>query len=131
MPISITCNKCGKELEEPGALLFDTPLDNKCLKRHLCADCYHEVRRWIAGLESDLDGQNTYSIKDKEEEIEELKKQNEKANETILELHAENNNLRWKVDAVQEEEEHKRHGMKREIRDALDVLACVFDRDKS
>jgi len=43
MPIKPICNKCRKELDEFGALLFSPPKDNNVKKFHLCKNCYKET----------------------------------------------------------------------------------------
>ena len=44
MSIKPTCDKCKKELEEFGALLFSPPNENnKTRKFHICKDCYEEI----------------------------------------------------------------------------------------
>ena len=41
MGLDIKCDKCGKILNNPGALLFSVP-DKKlfCKKYHICSKCY-------------------------------------------------------------------------------------------
>lgn len=39
----IKCDRCDKELKEPGGLLFSPPkskTDSVCTKWHLCKECY-------------------------------------------------------------------------------------------
>lgn len=49
MSIKIICVKCGKELDEPGALLFSPPknrLDKHVFdvtKAHLCYNCWNKL----------------------------------------------------------------------------------------
>ncbi|HUX61339.1 MAG TPA: hypothetical protein VMV32_08500 [Ignavibacteriaceae bacterium] len=46
--IKAICKKCGKELEENGAILWSEPDENeKCKKTHLCVECYKEVIEFI------------------------------------------------------------------------------------
>lgn len=41
MAIKPTCDKCGNELNEFGAILLSPPdIENKVRKFHLCVDCY-------------------------------------------------------------------------------------------
>ncbi|HEY9480657.1 MAG TPA: hypothetical protein VIR98_00290 [Candidatus Paceibacterota bacterium] len=43
MAISPSCDKCGKELLEFGAILLSPPSpDNKVDKFHICKSCYDE-----------------------------------------------------------------------------------------
>ena len=59
--ISPTCDKCGGELEEFGALAFsppetladDTP-GREVEKYHLCQSCWLEFKRWLE--KKSLDG---------------------------------------------------------------------------
>ncbi len=45
MTIAPNCAKCGKELEEFGALLFSPPTgENKVDKFHLCVDCFRSLQ---------------------------------------------------------------------------------------
>jgi hypothetical protein len=48
MALKPTCSKCGRELEEFGAILLGPP-DSKgrCKKDHLCRRCHTEVKRMI------------------------------------------------------------------------------------
>ena len=44
--MKIICDKCDKELESPGALLFSPPQDHHtsyCVKLHLCVKCYNKL----------------------------------------------------------------------------------------
>ncbi|MBS3071955.1 hypothetical protein J4408_03115 [Candidatus Pacearchaeota archaeon] len=44
MAIEPVCDKCKKELEDFGALLFSPPdEDNNTRKFHLCRKCYTEI----------------------------------------------------------------------------------------
>jgi len=48
MSLTITCNRCGKELDEPGALVFAPP--NKkggTRKFHICERCWHGLMTWL------------------------------------------------------------------------------------
>jgi hypothetical protein len=40
--LELKCDKCGRELNQPGALLFSPPTGNGWLveKYHLCHDCW-------------------------------------------------------------------------------------------
>lgn len=38
--IKIDCDFCGKELDEPSALLFGPPDKQRSMKWHICVDCY-------------------------------------------------------------------------------------------
>ena len=41
MSISPVCGKCGKELNEPGAVLFSPADENNMVKKFpICRDCY-------------------------------------------------------------------------------------------
>ena len=45
------CNICGRELEEPGALLFSPPDKyGQTLKYHLCKKCYQKLS-WLINSE--------------------------------------------------------------------------------
>lgn len=51
MSLDVKCNKCGRDLEKPGGLLFGPPQEGGwCHKLHLCIDCYREVAWAITGL---------------------------------------------------------------------------------
>jgi len=44
--INPICDKCKKELNEFGALLFSPPDENNLVKKyHLCKDCYEDVKK--------------------------------------------------------------------------------------
>lgn len=44
MAIKPICDRCKKELEDFGAILFSPPdEDNKVEKLHLCRACYEEI----------------------------------------------------------------------------------------
>ena len=46
--IDICCHKCGRELNEPGALLFSPPIqDVMVTKYHLCRRCFEEILRML------------------------------------------------------------------------------------
>jgi hypothetical protein len=47
--LEIQCDKCGKELQKPGALIFSPPTGDGWLveKYHLCADCWLRVAELI------------------------------------------------------------------------------------
>jgi len=47
--LDIKCYKCGKDLEEPGALIFSPPKDNRVDKIHLCIICWRDLRDWLVG----------------------------------------------------------------------------------
>jgi len=46
--MDINCDRCGKQLEEMGALLFSPPEDSGrgsmiTVKNHLCTQCYFDI----------------------------------------------------------------------------------------
>jgi hypothetical protein len=44
MAIKPICDKCGKELNDFGAILLSPPNEEgKVLKLHLCKDCYEKI----------------------------------------------------------------------------------------
>lgn len=50
--IKVACKKCGKDLTEPGGILFGMPIGSEknvdvVAKRHLCRDCYNLVEHFI------------------------------------------------------------------------------------
>ena len=48
MSIKPICDKCKKELEDFGALLFSPPDESaKAKKYHLCKDCYEKLKNFI------------------------------------------------------------------------------------
>ncbi len=48
MSLNIKCDKCGKELDEPGALVFSPPSNNKdVMKYHICKTCWAKLADWI------------------------------------------------------------------------------------
>jgi len=45
MAITPKCNKCGKELNEFGAILLSPPgKDDIVEKMHICRECYKEIK---------------------------------------------------------------------------------------
>lgn len=51
--ISVHCARCGKELAQPGALVFSPP--DPCertmsvvFKEHLCRNCYDDFDKWLS-----------------------------------------------------------------------------------
>jgi hypothetical protein len=47
MALIIKCDKCKRELDVPGALLFGPPENDTCVKWHLCAFCYDEALEFL------------------------------------------------------------------------------------
>ena len=48
MAIKPICDKCQKELDEPGAILLSPPNEKgQVQKFHLCLRCYGEVAEWL------------------------------------------------------------------------------------
>jgi len=51
--LNLKCEKCGKILKHPGALIFSPPalwdkgVDNNVLKFHLCRHCYSLLCDWL------------------------------------------------------------------------------------
>lgn len=46
--IQVNCNRCGDELDDPGALVFGPPLWGiKVQKRHVCMKCWPKLMRWF------------------------------------------------------------------------------------
>lgn len=44
MAIKPKCDKCGKELDKFGAILFSPPNERSEVKKyHICVDCYQEM----------------------------------------------------------------------------------------
>lgn len=43
MAIKPICDKCKKELDDFGALLFSPPKNNEVKKFHLCKECYEKI----------------------------------------------------------------------------------------
>lgn len=43
--LELRCDRCGDELNQPGALLFSPPRDDGWLveKYHLCVECYAKI----------------------------------------------------------------------------------------
>jgi hypothetical protein len=59
--MTITCDRCQKELEEPGALVFSPPrkelqegkvYEHDVRKIHICCDCYRSLVTWITSYET-------------------------------------------------------------------------------
>lgn len=47
MSLTIVCDRCGAELQEPGALFFAPPEDGVCAKAHICVGCTESfVEAW-------------------------------------------------------------------------------------
>ena len=48
--IRVHCDKCGKELDNPGALVFSPPYDENATvaKWHLCARCWAHLAGWLS-----------------------------------------------------------------------------------
>lgn len=56
MPISPACDICGRELNEPGALVFSPPdVKGKVNKCHVCVGCYNgkSLEEIVDGLRED------------------------------------------------------------------------------
>ncbi len=49
MAIAPTCNRCTRELDQPGALVFGPPEANRTLKLHVCTDCWPDVWAFTTG----------------------------------------------------------------------------------
>jgi hypothetical protein len=49
--LELTCDKCRRELKEPGALVFSPPTSKAWIveKYHVCADCWPEVLALVKG----------------------------------------------------------------------------------
>lgn len=46
MAISPKCDRCGKELDQPGGLLFSPPDDNGMARKyHLCKACFALIEK--------------------------------------------------------------------------------------
>jgi hypothetical protein len=45
--ICVACEKCGKQLEYQGALLFGPPKGSECNKWHICEACYRLLMVWM------------------------------------------------------------------------------------
>lgn len=37
------CAVCGEELYDPGAILLSPPIDNMCIKMHICIYCWKKM----------------------------------------------------------------------------------------
>jgi len=48
MGIKPVCDKCGKELDDFGGILFSPPKGNIVEKYHLCKACYKEIEASLA-----------------------------------------------------------------------------------
>lgn len=58
MSISLQCDRCGKELLVPGALVFSPPFGiHKVIKLHICVDCWSDF--WAIWMENDNGNQQT------------------------------------------------------------------------
>jgi hypothetical protein len=47
---AVRCDRCGAELNQPGALVFGVPFDTGGLtrtKRHVCVTCYDSLIDWF------------------------------------------------------------------------------------
>lgn len=47
MSLKIHCNRCKKELDEPGALVFSPPYETEVEKFHICMDCWVDLYIWV------------------------------------------------------------------------------------
>ncbi|MCA9343070.1 hypothetical protein KC950_03615 [Candidatus Saccharibacteria bacterium] len=48
MAINPTCDKCGSELVEFGAIILSPPdKDGNVKKLHICKGCYKELAEWL------------------------------------------------------------------------------------
>lgn len=57
--MKIRCDKCGKFLKKPGALVFFPPITmpidpdgtsvNICPKKHVCRKCFEALAQWLCG----------------------------------------------------------------------------------
>jgi len=47
--LDIKCDKCKRDLDKPGALLFSPPRNEKEVdKFHICVECYDKIVRAVA-----------------------------------------------------------------------------------
>lgn len=46
--LKVKCDKCKKQLNKPGALIFSPPgIENNVLKFHICLACYSRLVDWL------------------------------------------------------------------------------------
>lgn len=43
------CYRCREELERPGALAFEPPINGLCRKFHICWDCWPDIEAALKG----------------------------------------------------------------------------------
>ena len=43
--LHFNCDRCGKPIEKPGALLFSPPQSDLVKKHHICTECYDQIVR--------------------------------------------------------------------------------------
>ena len=57
--IKVDCDICGKELDQPGALMFDPPYGEleACIKHHICRRCYQWLWEIIKKSKDSVEGQ--------------------------------------------------------------------------
>lgn len=55
--LDLKCDRCGRELKEPGALAFSPPKDDGWLveKYHLCVDCWQAIREQLRNFKQSPD----------------------------------------------------------------------------
>jgi len=45
--LEIKCDCCGKDISDPGALLFGPPKDKQVSKTHICVTCYEILKELL------------------------------------------------------------------------------------
>jgi hypothetical protein len=52
--LDLKCDKCGAQLQQPGALAFSPPREEASLveKYHLCVDCWLQISAMFKGMSS-------------------------------------------------------------------------------
>jgi hypothetical protein len=48
MPIKPVCDKCGKELNDFGGLIFSPPKGRTVRKYHICKNCFDSLEKTLA-----------------------------------------------------------------------------------
>ena len=45
--LQFDCERCGKPLQKPGALLFSPPRGDRVRKHHICRECYAAMAKQL------------------------------------------------------------------------------------
>lgn len=46
--LDLKCDKCGKDIKVPAALVFSPPKGKRVIKYHICFDCWFYLEQFIS-----------------------------------------------------------------------------------